>query len=148
MKRCLNGRNVACSRSNDTAARLMRETMGKLTKTSFRRNNQVKSISNFHRLQYNAILLSIYRGSETAPARRSTIARWMIKYVLRRWSWRCFTNTMIVMILRMTMARHSVMRRTSHGMHCDAGSGRMPSLWLVLLWMLLVLVAIESSCWQ
>ena len=71
------------------------------------------------------IMCSICGGPDTTPTKRSTIARWMIKYVLRRCSWRFFfTKTTMVMILRMTMARHSTMRTTSHGIHSEAEDKR------------------------
>ena len=144
MKRCLNGKTVAWSRSNEMTARLMRDTIGKKLNGALRRFDQFKiSQSFFYSSKYFAILRSIYRGPEIAPAKRSTIARWMTKYVLRRCSWLCFTNTIIVMILRMIMARHSVLNTTSHGIHCDTGNS-IQSSWLVLFSvLLLVLVVIE-----
>lgn len=53
---------------------------------------------------------------------RSTTARWMIKYVLWRFRWRCFTKTAIVMILRVIMARDSVTSTANHGMHLETGT--------------------------
>ena len=120
-KRFLNGQNVACSRSKEIAMRFVREVNeNKCTNAKDIWRDQVVSRLYFHWGQSFDILFSICSGPETTPTKRSTIARWMIKYVLRRCSWRFFfTKTTMVMILRMTMARHSMMRTTSHGMHCE-----------------------------
>ena len=120
-KRCLNGQNVACSRSKEMAIRFVREANeNKCANAKDKRLDQIVSRLNFQSGQFNAILCLICSGPETAPTKRSTIARWMIKYVLCRCSWRFFfTKTTTVMILRTTMARHSMMRTTSHGIHCE-----------------------------
>ena len=64
---------------------------------------------------------SICRGPEIAPTKRSTIARFrMSRYVPRLLSCCWDTNTIMVMILSITMARHSMISTTIHGVHCDA----------------------------
>ena len=125
-KRCLNGQNVAWSRSKEIAIRLIREVNeNKCTNAKDKRWDQIVFRLYFHREQRLPIMCSICRGPDTTPTKRSTIARWMIKYVLRRCSWRFFfTKTTMVMILRMTMARHSTMRTTSHGIHSEAEDKR------------------------
>ena len=137
-------KNVACSLSKEITARLISEITGKNPKTDFRWSNFGFPLkSNFHRWQYSAILCSIRRGPEAAPARTSTIARWMIKYVLRRRCSRCFTNTIMVMIFRMTIARHSAVSTIAHGIHSEGGI-RIQSCWPEALWvLLLILLAIQ-----
>ena len=84
-KRCLNGQNVACSRSKEMAIRFVREANeNKCTNAKDKWEDQRVSRLYFHSGQYNVIFSSICSGPETAPTKRSTIARWMIKYVLRR----------------------------------------------------------------
>ena len=94
-------------------------------------------------LSHDIFFPAIYTGPETPPTNRSTIAKWMIKYVLRRCSWRCFTNTIMVMILRMTIARHSMMSTKSHGIHSDAADASELSSLLLMLVLLRVLVAMK-----
>ena len=110
-------------RSNDIKARLRSETLSILyTVALFSTCNQMLSgLSYSHRSQYQLIKKSIQRGPVTAPTKRSTMARWMIKYVLFLCSRRCFTNIIMAMILRMTMAKHTVPSTPNHGMQWEAG---------------------------
>ena len=102
-------------------------------------NNNIKAMLGWYSDWPHVVIFPAkYIGPETAPTNRLTIARWMTKYVLRRCSWRCFINTTMVMILSMTMARHSAMRTTSQGMHSEAESDTEPSPLVLLLVLLLV----------
>ena len=107
MKRCSKGRNVAC---------------GPRTNSSI--NNKVISFLLYsHRSQLKLPLHSIIRGPYTNPTKRSTMAQWMIKYLLWLCSWRCLTNTIMVRRLRMTTVRYSVLNTANNRIHCDGESG-------------------------
>ena len=134
-RRCCIGRKVACSRSSEIAARFI---------TEINWNSKVTEMTEWYlHLSHDIFFPAIYTGPETPPTNRSTIAKWMIKYVLRRCSWRCFTNTIMVMILRMTIARHSMMSTKSHGIHSDAAGASELSSLLLMLVLLRVLVAMK-----
>ena len=69
------------------AIRFVREANeNKCKNAKDQRRDQIVSRLYFHSGQYNAIFCSIISGPETTPTKRSTIARWMIEYVLRRCS--------------------------------------------------------------
>lgn len=63
--------------------------------------------------------------------------------VLRRSSWRFFTNTIMVVILRRAMARISAMNTTSHVRHCESAGVIKDSLLPFNLLMTLALKTIE-----
>ena len=136
MKRCLEGQIIACIRSNEMAARLQREAMeNKWSNETFKRKNHEPIILLYiHRSQESPTFHSICRGPEIPPTNRSMIARFrMSRYGRRRWSWRCFANTMIVKRLKMTMIRDSVVIRTTHGMQAGAERGAEVGVSLVLV---------------
>ena len=126
MKRWLEGQIIACIRSNEMAARLQREAMeNKCSIEIFKRkNHELIILLYIQRSQESPTFLSICGGPEFPPTNRSIIASFrMSRYARRRWSWRCFANTMIVKRLRMTMIRDSVVIRTTHGMQAGAERG-------------------------
>ena len=136
MKRWLEGQIIACIRSNEMAARLQREAMeNKCSIEIFKRKSHEPFIVLYiQRSQESPTFHSICRGPEIPPTNRSMIARFrMSRYARRRWSWRCFANTMIVKRLRMTMIRDSVVIRTTHGMHAGAERGAEVEVSLVLV---------------
>ena len=136
MKRWLEGQIIACIRSNEMAARLQREAMeNKWSNATFERKNHEPIILLYiHRSQESPTFHSICRGPEIPPTNRSMIARFrMSRYARRRWSWRCFANTMIVKRLKMTMIRDSVVIRTTHGMQAGAERGAEVGVSLVLV---------------
>ena len=136
MKRWLEGQIIACIRSNEMAARLQREAMeNKWSNATFERKNHEPIILLYiHRSQESPTFHSICRGPEIPPTNRSMIARFrMSRYGRRRWSWRCFANTMIVKRLKMTMIRDSVVIRTTHGMQAGAERGAEVGVSLVLV---------------
>lgn len=87
-----------------------------------RRRRTPKIIRDFSNRLQKLPIHFIFSGPDTAPTKRSTIARWTIRYVLRRCSLWFFISTIIVIKLRMIIARYSMMNTTSHGMHCDTGN--------------------------
>ena len=136
MKRWLEGQIIACIRSNEMVARLQREAMeNKWSNETFKRKNHEPIILLYiHRSQESPTFHSICRGPEIPPTNRSMIARFrMSRYGRRRWSWRCFANTMIVKRLKMTMIRDSVVIRTTHGMQTGAERGAEVGVSLVLV---------------
>ena len=130
IKRCLNGKNVACARSNEITARLSSEEEGKINfKALFILTSQVLFVVSYSLRLQELPIFSTLRGSLIPPAKRSTIARWMIKYVLFLCSWRCFTNTIMVIMLRTTIDKDSVLSTTIHGLQCNSEL-IIPTFWL------------------
>ena len=136
MKRCREGQIIACIRSNEMVARLQREAMkNKWSNEIFKtKNHEPVILLYIQRSQESPTFHSICRGPEIPPTNRSMIARFrMSRYARRRWSWRCFANTMIVKRLKMTMIRDSVVIRTTHGMQAGAERGAEVGVSLVLV---------------
>ena len=81
MRHCLNEQIVVCALSSEIAVRFTSEALGKtaLNTTDGRWICRVYS----HKSQ-TLPTQRISKGPETAPAKRSIIARWITKCVLRR----------------------------------------------------------------
>ena len=109
----------------------------KLSSANFKHNFQssLKAVSSSsHISQSSKLILSICKGSDIPQAKRSTIARFRIsKYVPRRWSCRCFANTMTIKRFKMTTERDSIMGTIIHRMHCDFGIKQAIPLLLVAI---------------
>ena len=115
---------MALTRSREITERLQRDTNKNIDSKTFCiliHDSSSVGLLSPHRSHQVPPNLAIQAGPET-PTKRSTTARWMIKYVLRRCSRRCFTNTIMVMILRTVMTKDSTLITTSQGIHCDAGA--------------------------
>ena len=126
---------MALTRSKEITERLQRDTNKNIDSKTFCiliHDSSSVGLLSPHRSHQVPPNLAIQAGPET-PTKRSTTARWMIKYVLRRCSRRCFTNTIMVMILRTVMTKDSTLITTSQGIHCDAGA-RIHTSSLALFW--------------
>ena len=115
----MNGRNVACIRSKEIAARFVTDANGmKRNQTFITTDARLEELIDFHRLQ----LLPINEHSKTAqPATNiSATAKLITRYMqcLRRL--RSFRQTMIVRPFNTTMATAAKPYAVSQAMHSGA----------------------------
>ena len=135
-------------------ARLRRETRGKSNKVLYKKRGGlildeperplVVPKMTVKRLRF----LNAQRAYDSSVWKMSTIAWWMIKYVLLRCSRFCFTNIVMVRIFRMTMARHLVLKTANQRKHYSAGTGIQLFHSVIFWWVWFVLLPLEFLFFQ